>query len=91
MKPYELAIICDSLHLRHKESWEQARMVAYITAQANSSKRLKPSDIITFPWEKENEDTQASVQNKPLTNEDVEAIKAAALDRERQLKEKGII
>ena len=89
MKPYELSIICDSLHLRHKESWEQARMVAYITAQANSKKKLKPTDIITFAWEKVQD--EAKQQRKELTKEDVEQIKAIALEREKKLKEKGII
>ena len=86
MKPYELAIICDSLHLRQKDSWEQARMLAYITAQVNSTKKLKPTDIIKFAWE--NVDEVAPI-SKPLTKEDVERIKAKALEREKELKAKG--
>lgn len=87
MKPYELSIICNSLHLRRKDSWEQARMIAYITAQVNSTKKLKPSDIVQFAWEKESTEPQ----HKPLTQEDVEKIKARALQKEKLLKEKGII
>lgn len=89
MKPYELSIICDSLHLRTKDSWEQARMVAYMTAQVNSKKKLKPTDIIEFAWEQKHTKHQAS--NKPITQEDVERIKAMALEREKLYKEKGII
>ena len=88
MKPYELSIICDSLHLRNKDSWEQARMIAYIMAQVNSTKKLKPTDIIKFGWE-DVDDTTAP--NKPLTKEDVEQIKAIALQREKELKKLGII
>ena len=88
MKPYELSIICDSLHLRNKDSWEQARMIAYIMAQVNSTKKLKPTDIIKFGWENTDEST---TPNKPLTKEDVEKIKAIALQREKELKKLGII
>jgi len=89
MKPYELSIICDSLHLRQKDSWEQARLISYITAQSNSTKKLKPTDIIKFAWEQTDE-KQPTV-SKPLTSDDVEQIKAMALLREKKLKEKGII
>ena len=88
MKPYELSIICDSLHLRHKDSWEQARLISYVTAQVNSTKKLSPNDIITFGWEKEDE---TNTVNKPYTKEDVERIKAMALQREKELKKLGII
>lgn len=89
MKPYELSIICDSLHLRTKDEWEQARMISYITAQVNSKKKMKPSDIIQFAWEKET--PHQKQQNIELTLEDAERIKAMALEREKLYKEKGII
>lgn len=63
-------------------------MVSYVIAQSNSKKKLKPTDIITFGWEKPKEETQQPTQ---LTIEDVEEIKKVALERERILKEKGII
>ena len=88
MQPYELSIICDSLHLRQKDSWEQARMISYIMAQVNSTKKLKPTDIIKFGWEDVDDTTEP---NKPLTKEDVEQIKAIALQREKELKKLGII
>lgn len=90
MKPYELSIICNSLHLRTKDSWEQARMISYITAQINSSKKLKPTDIIKFEWEQDKEDIKQS-QSKQLTLSDVQRIKENAIKREKELKEKGII
>ena len=91
MKPYELQIICESLHLRTKDSWEQSRLIAYLIAQTNSKKKLKPTDVIKFPWENDKQETQATKQNKPLTLEDVEQIKLLALQREKKLKEQGII
>lgn len=46
--------------MKDKESWEQARLQAYITTQVNSTKHIEMKDILTFPWEKEKkiEDTQ---------------------------------
>lgn len=89
MKSYELSIICDSLHLRHKEEWEQARMISYVIAQSNSKKRLKPTDIIKFGWEKDTNTTKEA--NHSYTLDEVETIKAIALEREQKLKEQGII
>lgn len=93
MKPYELSIICDSLHLRTKDSWEQARLISYMVAQVNSKKRLKPTDIIKFAWEQPKSDKSKVSQSDShtYTVEEVEAIKARALQREKELKEKGII
>ncbi len=65
-------------------------MMAYVTAQVNSKKRLKPTDIIKFAWEKQKETANTKLV-KPLTVSDVEQIKAMALQREKELKEKGII
>lgn len=40
-------------HLKSKENWEQARLISYLIAQTNSTKKLNFRDIIEFPWEKE--------------------------------------
>lgn len=48
-------------HYSYKDSWEQARLISYIVAQCNSTKKLKPSDIMNFYWDKlEDEDTSIS-------------------------------
>ena len=90
MKPYELSVICDSLHLRHKEQWEQSRLISYVVAQVNSKKHLKPTDIVKFPWESSKMDNE-KVTKSSITIEDVERMKAKALEKEKVLKEKGII
>lgn len=89
MKPYELSLICESLHLRTKDSWEQARLISYMVAQVNSKKRLKPTDIIKFAWEKDIDNKKAP--SHTYTLDEAEAIKAMALKREKELREKGII
>ena len=65
-------------------------MISYVTAQVNSKKRLRPTDLISFAWESTDQQ-QAQQQETTLTMEDVERIKIAAKEREKLLKEKGII
>jgi hypothetical protein len=58
---YEINIALEYSYLKNKERWEQARMICYVIAQSNSTKRLKATDIMTFHWEKkEKVDTTVS-------------------------------
>ena len=63
MEQYEIAPLINKLYLKSKESWEQTRLLGYITAQTQSTKKIKITDIIKFPWEE-------SVENTRVTNED---------------------
>jgi len=38
-----------------REAWERGRFMASVMLQPWSKKSLKPRDICTFPWEKEEE------------------------------------
>ena len=60
MKFYEIEALIENQWMKDKESWEQTRLQAYITAQVNSTKKIEMSDLLTFPWEKDIkvEDTQ---------------------------------
>lgn len=51
MQMYELESLMTNIHKKHKEGWEQARLIAYVIAQSNSTKKLKPADIIQFVWD----------------------------------------
>ena len=53
---YEVRAVMNHQHFAYKDSWEQARLVAYIIAQCNSTKKLKLQDISTFYWEEPEED-----------------------------------
>lgn len=66
-------------------------MISYVTAQVNSKKRLRPTDLISFAWERESTNQEQAQQETTLTMEDVERIKKAAKEREKLLREKGII
>lgn len=61
MEFYEIDSLLDSYYLKHKDSWEQARLIAYMTAQVNSKNTLQPEDIIKFSWEKDDKTTTKSV------------------------------
>lgn len=71
MQMYELEPLISNIHKKNKESWEQTRLLAYITAQVNSTKKLKPTDIISFSWDDETGDTA-------ISNEDIERLKNKA-------------
>lgn len=54
MEMYEVNALIKNQYRRHKDDWEQARLIAYLIAQCNSKKRMKLTDIVQFPWEKKN-------------------------------------
>lgn len=72
MRFYEINTILQYSTYKHKEGWEQSRLVAFITAQCNSAKNIKPSDIIKFPWDKASADENP---NTRILNEDIERLK----------------
>lgn len=51
MKFYELSPILKNLNVSVKNDWEIARQLSYITVQSQSTKKIKPSDIMQFPWD----------------------------------------
>ena len=81
MKPYELKVILDSLHLRIKDDWEQARLIAYMVAQVNSRKKLRPTDIIKFGWE--NETSTPKTESRPMDEKQYRELMIIAKEREK--------
>ena len=49
---YEMSALIENMWMKSKESWEQARLQAYLTAQVNSTKKIDMTEFMTFPWEK---------------------------------------
>ena len=79
---YEVQPLITSMHLKHRDSWEQSRMIAYIIAQVNSRKKLTPTDIIKFAWDNEKEINKET----SMSNEDIERLRKKA--KEYSLKNK---
>ena len=75
MKFYELSPILKNLNVSVKNDWEIARQISYIIAQSQSTKKIKPSDIMQFPWDE-------GYKNRP--KKDVKITKEM---RDRMIKE----
>lgn len=78
----EVESFIDGLNRRNRESWEQTRLLGYIIAQSNSTKTLKQTDILRFPWdEEEKKDTS-------VTDDEMKRLREKAKAVESQLKTK---
>lgn len=73
MEWYEVDSCLEGLRNKNKTGWEQTRFLGYITAQIQSTKKIKPTDILSFDWDKE-VDSKESV----ITKEDIERLKEKA-------------
>lgn len=79
MQMYELQPFINNMNKKNKESWEQTRLLAYILAQVNSTKKLSMTDIIKFSWDlDENKVTS-------ISNEDIERLKNKAKEFENKI------
>jgi hypothetical protein len=63
MRMYEIGCLMPFLYLASKDSWEQARLMCYISAQTHSTKKMSVSDIVTFPWEEQNVGHETAMSN----------------------------
>lgn len=80
MQLYEIPTIVRNANLKNKDSWEQARFISFITAQVNSTKKMKPSDLMVFSWDNEVVDT-----SKSISNEDRERLKNKSKQYENKI------
>ena len=69
----EVESFIDGLNRRNREAWEQTRLLGFIIAQSNSTKTLKQTDILRFPWDEEEK------------NEEMQRLRAKAKEVESQL------
>ena len=81
MKFYEIEVLIENLWMKNKESWEQTRIQAYITAQTQSTKKIDMNDMMSFPWEKKEE----KVEDTP---EDIEMMRKEMKEMESRLNKK---
>lgn len=79
MEEYEIQSIIENLEVYERPDWERTRFQTYCNLQKSSSKKLKPTDLITFPWEKEHDNTeQINGNSEPLTQSDIERLRQQA-------------
>lgn len=79
MQEYEIQDIISNLEYYERPEWERTRFQTYCNLQKSSSKRLSPTDLLTFPWEKEESSTdQINGNSEPLSKEDIQRLKEQA-------------
>lgn len=74
MEPYEINAALEGLEYKYKEKWEQTRMICYVIAQSNSTKKIAPTDILKFPWDNKRE-TSEDIR---IEQNDIERLKKKA-------------
>ena len=84
MNFYEIEALLENLWMKNKESWEQTRVQAYITAQTQSTKKIDMNDMMSFPWEKK-------VEKVEDTPEDIEMMRKEMKEMEDKLNKKIIV
>lgn len=76
MQEYEIQDIISNLEYYERPEWERTRFLSYTNIQKSSTKKIKPTDLITFPWEKEDDNTEEINGNsEPLSKEDIQRLK----------------
>lgn len=76
MEFFEIRALMKHQYYAYKNSWEQARLIAYVTAQVNSTKKIKMADIMNFPWD--NEADNSNITKEAVSNEHVATLRAKA-------------
>lgn len=66
MQMYELDFLLSSINYSFREEYEIMRFQSYITAQTQSTKKIKPSDIISFSWDKDIEEKVTTITDKDI-------------------------
>ena len=77
MEEYEVQSIIENLEYNERGDWERTRFQSYCNIQKSSSKKIKPKDILQFPWEKDESDNtdQINGNSEPLSKEDIQRLK----------------
>lgn len=79
LQEYEIEPILECISTYERGDWERTRFIAYCNLQKSSTKKIKPTDLITFPWEKEDDNTdQINGNSEPLTQSEIERLKEQA-------------
>jgi hypothetical protein len=79
MQWYEVDACLKGAELSERVGWEQTRCLCYVTAQVQSRKKLKPSDVLSFDWDKERKgDTE-------ITSAEVARLKKKAAEMAAKL------
>lgn len=81
MRFYEINDILENIQYLDRNSWEQARLNVYATAQTHSKKELEITDILKFPWDKEQQH-----HSTEMSNEEKERLQRKAEEMQKYIK-----
>lgn len=81
---YEMEYLLDHMYEKEKETWEQTRMLGYITAQCQNKKQLNPKKIMPFMWDDKKSDEEEYVP----TEEEKEQMYREMKEMEEQMNKK---
>lgn len=59
LRPYEAEAFMKGVEQAGRASWEQTRMQMFSALAPWSNKNLKPSDVLSFEWDKERAEAEA--------------------------------
>lgn len=77
MQDWEINNIIENIENVDRLAWEQTRLLMYMTAQVNSTKKLKVNDIIKFPWEEKK--VEKPKLRKDITQDEINELSKKAL------------
>lgn len=60
--------------MKDKTSWEQTRTVGYITAQCQSTKKIDPQEMMSFPWENKVEKVEDTPEEIEMMRKEMKAM-----------------
>lgn len=80
MEEWEIRPICSGLQYTDRNSWEQTRLRIYSLACMFSKQQRDVSDIMKFPWEKEEIE-----KNTEISNNDIKRLKERAAEMARSM------
>lgn len=72
MQEYEIQPLIKHIKSKSKESWEQTRFLGYLIASITSTKKLKPKDIIEFPWDNQENTYKGEIE---ISDSQIERLK----------------
>lgn len=84
LEDWEINTYINLVPYSDRNAWEQTRTQMYITAQVNSTKKIKPKDLLEFAWEMEKKPKK--MQKIVPTHKEIEKAKNMALQFEEMLK-----
>ena len=79
MEFYEIEALIENKWRKDRESWEQARVLGYVTAQSQSTKKIDPKKIIPLPWDR------VGIEEHQDTPEEREEARRAMKEMERMM------